>query len=164
MRKGTSVRAILAVGTGVWMSGCGDEAETRWFVGRLGEDTVFVERITRDGSTIEGEIVDRQPETTRIGFSGTLDVNGHIVSMSAARYPVAGGPTGDAASSWTLEIDGTQALLTVVGGEFAGRASTRRPAGDGTHHGPHPHRRGQLGPDHAAARRRPEPGRTKSSS
>ncbi len=56
------------------------------FVIMLGNDTVAVERYTRTGNRIEGEIVSRVPRTTRTTYVATVEPNDALTRLELTSY------------------------------------------------------------------------------
>jgi hypothetical protein len=71
-----------------------DRAGVTAFVVRLGRDTIALERFTRSGTRIEGEMVGRFPEATRTRYSITVDSLERIVQLRTDELdPSTGRPT-----------------------------------------------------------------------
>ena len=75
------------------------KAQSGSYVSRLGSDTLSVERFTRTGSKIEGQLVLRSPSTVVVSYSLVLNADGTVASMEqgiarADGTPAPGQPTG----------------------------------------------------------------------
>ena len=74
-------------------------AQTRVLVSRLGTDTLSVERFTRSGNTIEGQVVQHSPTTFLISYTIGLNADGTVATMeqtitNGLGAPVPNQPTG----------------------------------------------------------------------
>jgi hypothetical protein len=67
-------------------------AQTRGFLVRLGVDTFAVERFTRTGNTVHGEVVRHTPSTTVLRYTLTFDGDGGIASYEEGVYEANGAP------------------------------------------------------------------------
>ncbi|HET8649074.1 MAG TPA: DUF2911 domain-containing protein [Gemmatimonadales bacterium] len=68
-------------------------AEQGAFITRLGQDTVAVERFTRDSGTIRGELIERVPRTRVTQYTAMLGPDGGIVRLDASvRAPLDSSP------------------------------------------------------------------------
>lgn len=66
-------------------------SESGGFVVRLGSDTVALERFTRTGGVLEGEVLARTPNTRRIRYRAALAPDGTISRFEASAVPLAAG-------------------------------------------------------------------------
>ncbi|HEU4698894.1 MAG TPA: DUF2911 domain-containing protein [Gemmatimonadales bacterium] len=90
------------------------------FLTLLGRDTVMVERFTRSGDRLEGEVLARSPRVRRIHFTATLAPDGRVT-----RYESEG--RGPQPARAVVDVAGDSARIQLVMGD-----STRRYAMGGT--------------------------------
>jgi hypothetical protein len=57
------------------------------YVTRLGRDTMFLERVTRSASRLEGDLFIISPRTVRVHYVALLDAKGRIASIDVTRRP-----------------------------------------------------------------------------
>lgn len=99
------------------------DAETsneRVFVETLGVDTIAIESFTRTDSSVEGQVLSRNPATTLARYRADLDDEGHIVKFAASWH------TAEA-------LDGPPSSRVVVTSDSAGTRIIRtRPEGTDT--------------------------------
>jgi DUF2911 family protein len=81
------------------------------FITRLGRDTIAVERYTRTGNRIEGDLLNRQRGTRRIHYVLTLWDDGRLLRWEASSAPLAGGPGQPQGSVITFESDSAVVAL-----------------------------------------------------
>ena len=86
--------------------------EDRAFIARLGLDTIFVERFTRRGRDVEGDIINRSPTTTVTHYQFTADESGALTRLSATTRDPNGGP--DSRPLWSLRAEGVRGGLDVT--------------------------------------------------
>lgn len=91
MRSAKSLGALVVVGGLVACAGepaSEDEASSgRVFVETLGNDTIAIESFSRTDSTIEGQVVSRNPVTTLARYRAELDGEGRIERFEASWHP-----------------------------------------------------------------------------
>lgn len=63
------------------------------FVVRLGADTLSVERFSRTGTRLEGELATRSPRTAYVRYTADLGINGSVTRF-AVSIPAPGAPAG----------------------------------------------------------------------
>lgn len=94
---------------------------TTWsFVTRLGRDTLFVERVTRTASRLEGDQLVITPRTTRMHYVASLDPSGRITRIEMTRRPGIEG-TAPAVTVWQAQVQDTLLTGTL---QRPGRADT----------------------------------------
>lgn len=85
---------------------------TTWnYVTRLGRDTLFLERVTRSASRLEGHQLVITPRTARVHYVASLDARGRITRIEMTRRPGVEGTT-PAVTTWQAQIQDT--LLTAL--------------------------------------------------
>jgi hypothetical protein len=94
---------------------------TTWsFVTRLGRDTIFLERVTRSATRLEGDQLVTTPRTARLHYVASLDARGRITRIEMTRRPGVEGTT-PAVTTWQAQVQDT--LLTALL-QRPGRADT----------------------------------------
>jgi len=86
------LRIVKVIGTLTLVAGmaaCAAEPSSseRTFVETLGNDTIAVESFTRTDSSIDGQVVSRNPTTTLARYHADLDGEGRIVRFEASWHP-----------------------------------------------------------------------------
>lgn len=125
--KTVHTRVLLAVVT-MMAAACSPESagmtsghEPGTFVGRLGEDTLFMERIQREDGRVHGEVVARRPQTHRIEYVADVDDEGHVVRMEVRRFTPEENPEADGPVEWVVTVGGGRAVIEVEGPEGSQR-------------------------------------------
>lgn len=81
------------------------DSDQRTFVETLGTDTIAVETFTRTDSSIDGQVVSRNPTTTLADYHAELDDEGRIARFEATWHP-GEDLTGPATASVTVTREG----------------------------------------------------------
>lgn len=91
----------------------GESSNERVFVETLGVDTIAIESFTRTDSSVEGQVLSRNPSTTLARYRVDLDDGGHIVRF-AASWHTAESLDGPPSSRVTVTSDaaGTRIIRT----------------------------------------------------
>lgn len=84
----------------------GPGGESGVFVATLGTDTVSVERYTRRGDRLEGELLVRTPTVQVVRYDATLAPDGRITQLEYAVRPGTGSPPPNAPQAITLRVMG----------------------------------------------------------
>ena len=100
-------------------------AEQGAFIVRLGNDTIAVERYTRDGSRIEGDEAVRTPATALRHYAATLTADGSVATLDYEGHRLVGNTTPTTA---TMRF-GTDTVTVAL--KLAGRDTTLRYAARG---------------------------------
>ena len=105
------------------VSPAGVGAQSRAFIGRLGTDTIAVERFTRTGNRIAGTLLRRTPVTNMLTYSMSLNRDGSVATyeqtlVRADGSPVPNVPTGQ---RMRFEGDSISRVQTLANGESFSR-------------------------------------------
>lgn len=87
------------------------QGTTSHYLTRLGRDTLFLERVTRSDSRLEGDLFVTTPRTARIHYVASLDARGRIARIEVTRKPGVEGTT-PAVTAWQAQVQDT--LLTLA--------------------------------------------------
>jgi len=82
------------------------------YITRLGRDTMFLERVTRSGSRLEGDQFVTTPRTARVHYAATLDNQGRITAIEVTRRPGVEGAT-PAVTAWQAKVQDTTVTITL---------------------------------------------------
>ncbi len=96
------------------------QATTGAFVVQLGADTIAVERFTRTGNRLEGEVLNRVPRTSRLTYAGTLTAEGNLSRFEITRYA---SPESDSVSQRMIMHFGPDSVISEV---WVGQTMQRR--------------------------------------
>ena len=88
------------------------QGTTSNYVTRLGRDTMFLERVTRTVSRLEGDQFVTTPRTARVHYVATLDGQGRITAIEVTRRPGVEGAT-PAVTAWQAKVQDTTVTITL---------------------------------------------------
>lgn len=86
------------------------QGSTAHYVTRLGRDTIALERVTRSGSRLEGDLFLTTPRTARVHYVATLDGQDRITRIEVTRNPGVAG-TAPATTAWQAQVQDTMLTL-----------------------------------------------------
>ncbi|HSU15101.1 DUF2911 domain-containing protein [Longimicrobium sp.] len=100
--RGTLAAALVACAAS--RAGAQAQGETAAFVVTLGSDTLAVEKYTRTGDRLEGQMVSRSPRTTVRSYTAVLNPDGSVQRMEmTSSQPGSGQPAVTAAAQFTAD-------------------------------------------------------------
>ncbi len=88
------------------------QGTTSNYLTRLGRDTMFLERVTRNGSRLEGDQFVTTPRTARVHYVATLDGRGRITAIEVTRRPGVDGAT-PAVTAWQAKVQDTTVTIAL---------------------------------------------------
>jgi len=88
------------------------QGTTSNYITRLGRDTMFLERVTRSGSRLEGDQFVTSPRTARVHYVATLDSQGRIMAIEVTRRPGVEGTT-PAVTAWQAKVQDTTVTINL---------------------------------------------------
>jgi len=88
------------------------QGTTSNYLTRLGRDTMFLERVTRNGSRLEGDQFVTTPRTARVHYVAMLDGQGRITSIEVTRRPGVDGAT-PAVTAWQAKVQDTTVTIAL---------------------------------------------------
>jgi hypothetical protein len=101
------------------------------FVTQLGVDTVAIERYTRTGDRLEGDVALRSPRIRVIHYSAALDANGRIRSLTTSARRPNTAATAPALMSQTITFGPTTTVETMRNGQRDTTSGVRSYSGVG---------------------------------
>jgi hypothetical protein len=93
------------------------------FVTRLGNDTIAVERLVRDGDQLRAEVLLRVPRTTLHVYRMQLDASGRAVRMEATAHDPVAGIDSPPLSREVVQFGADSLRIETVGGSSPGTVS-----------------------------------------
>ena len=88
------------------------QGTTSNYITRLGRDTIFLERVTRSDSRLEGDQFLTATRTARVHYVATLDSQGRITSIEVTWRPGVEGAT-PAVTAWQAKVQDTTVTIAL---------------------------------------------------